>query len=43
MLLPGVAGQAGGKGLDDDPMQDGADGGALAVGIPRFPCVTFSV
>jgi hypothetical protein len=42
-----VAGDIGrcprGKRFDYDPVQHGADGGALAVGAPRFPCVAYPV
>jgi len=35
----GIVGRARRNGLDDDPMQDRADGGTLAIGTPRFPCL----
>lgn len=37
---PGPDGVPGRKRVDDDPMQDGTDGGALTVGVPRGPVPT---
>ena len=37
LLLPATLAVPGGKRLDDDPVQHRADGGAPAVGAPRFP------